>query len=320
MNLRLKTSAIEAIFQPLVVAKSLDDVGDPDVGYVPIKKSTGQDAELRYTLGPVYSPGVLDAHDEYAEAEDLRKALWDFSLHGDRTLRKQHGSRKAGDIVELVQWPYDHEAELTLPDGTVTKAKLPAGTVYLGVQWTPFEWVEVKKGRVRGYSMGGAAVRVAGDPSRELTKFTKSAIDGDGDGMVNDGTPQERPAPPRRPQARARLGADPTRGQPQNLRNNQREVRRLSRGIKTAKGRIERAQDYLRGLEDWGAEDYEPARLEELKEAETRADIEKYKAKLAELEAQAQASIALTPGVTDEARQRQRDATRSRNARRVRQR
>lgn len=168
MPLRLKTSALEAILAPLAVEKALDPT--EAVSYVPIEKSAAE--ELRYTLGPVYSPGALDAHGEYAEEEDLRKALWDFSLNGDRTLRKQHGSRKAGDIVEMVQWPYDHEAELQLPGGEVTKCTLPAGTVYLGVQWTPFEWVEVKKGRVRGYSMGGAAVRVAGDPSRELLKFT----------------------------------------------------------------------------------------------------------------------------------------------------
>ena len=128
-----------------------------DAEYMPLEKS---DDELRYTLGPMYAPGAVDAHGEYSEEPDLRKAVWDYALRADKTLRKQHRKEKVGDVVELFQWPYEHEAELRLPDGAVKKVKLPAGTVYAGVRWTKQAWPDVKKGKITGYSMGGAAVRV----------------------------------------------------------------------------------------------------------------------------------------------------------------
>jgi hypothetical protein len=105
-------------------------------------------------------PGSVDAHGEFTDSEELRKALWDFSLHGDRQLRKQHGDKHVGEIVELVQWPYELEAEMSLPGQEVRKVKFPAGTVYAGVHWTESAWPDVKKGKITGYSMGGYAVRV----------------------------------------------------------------------------------------------------------------------------------------------------------------
>lgn len=140
-------------------------------GYAPVTKS----AELRYTFGPMYAPNVIDAHKEYMEEEDIRKSLWEFSLNGDRTLRKQHGNQKVGDIVELVQWPFDAEVELSVP-GEVRKVKkvtLPAGTAYAGVVWTPEGWEDVKKGRITGFSVGGRAVRMYGAAKdTELLKFS----------------------------------------------------------------------------------------------------------------------------------------------------
>lgn len=148
-----------------------DEPEGDEVAYAVEKAQAGADGELRYTFGPVYAPNALDAHGEWADEEELRKALWDFSLNGDRTLRDQHGRGKAGDIVELVQWPFEHEAELR--DGDfVRKVKLPAGTVYAGVRWTERGWDEVKKGLKRGFSMGGAAVRVEDATETGLLKFS----------------------------------------------------------------------------------------------------------------------------------------------------
>jgi len=130
--------------------------------------------ELRYTLGPVYSPGVLDAHGETTDSEELRKALWDYSVNGDRQLRKQHGRERIGQIVELFQWPHEHEAELKLPgSGELRKVKFPAGTVYAGVVWTEEAWPLVKSGEITGYSMGGTTFRTrdAVDDG-DLVKFT----------------------------------------------------------------------------------------------------------------------------------------------------
>lgn len=137
-------------------------------GYV-IEKAA---PELRYSLGPLYSPGVRDAHNEFATSEDLREALWDFNLNGDRTLRKQHGSQKSGDIVELYQLPFEHTAELSV--GDVKKSyTFPAGTVYCGAVWTPESWAELKAGKRTGFSMGGTAIRIPNAmDDADLMKFS----------------------------------------------------------------------------------------------------------------------------------------------------
>ena len=129
--------------------------------------------EKRYTYGPLYSPGVIDAHGEYTDAEELQKALWDFNLGHDKDLRKQHGNQRIGKIVELHQWPFEHEAKLSLPGGITKSVNLPAGTVYAGVIWSKDAWPDVKAGRLTGYSMGGTGVRVRNAANdAELIKFT----------------------------------------------------------------------------------------------------------------------------------------------------
>jgi hypothetical protein len=135
-----------------------DAEAEAELGVVQKRSSV----EERFTFGPLYSPGVLDAHGEFATADDLQKALWKFSLKGDRTLRKQHGKKTIGKIVELVQWPFEAEVELSVPGRPVRKAKLPAGTVYAGVLWDEDAWPDVKAGRITGLSMGGTAVRFRG--------------------------------------------------------------------------------------------------------------------------------------------------------------
>jgi len=134
----------------------LADGAPGDATYV-VSKSLD---EKRYTFGPLYSPGVDDAHGEYAEADDLQQALWDYFSGEDKRLRKQHGEDVIGDVVELVQWPYELDAELKV-GSDVRKFKLPAGTVYAGVVWSEDAWPDVKKGKISGLSMGGRAVRIA---------------------------------------------------------------------------------------------------------------------------------------------------------------
>lgn len=161
-----KGTAARELIDELATVLGEDDV----IEYATISKA--KDPELRYTFGPVYSPGVLDAHDEFSDTEELRKALWNFAESSDRRLRKQHGTEVVGKIVEQVQWPFDLETELTTHTGEMRKVKLPAGTVYLGVNWTPDAWEDVKKGRIRGYSMGGAAVRLRdAAEAADLMKF-----------------------------------------------------------------------------------------------------------------------------------------------------
>lgn len=126
-----------------------------------------KDDEKRYTLAPLYIPGEKDAHEEWASSEDLQKALWDFVKNGDLDLRLQHNEDVvAGSIVETVTWPFAVEMELAVPGegGSVRKVDLPAGTPFLGVVWDPDVWPLVKEGKIRGYSIGGEAVRVVAEP------------------------------------------------------------------------------------------------------------------------------------------------------------
>jgi hypothetical protein len=116
--------------------------------------------ERRYALGVLYMPNKLDAHREWSTADDLHDALWDFARHGDKKLRKQHGSEIIGEVVEAFVWPFDHDADLIQADGSLRKAELPAGTAYIGAIFTPQGWAEVKDGRRTGFSMGGSTVRL----------------------------------------------------------------------------------------------------------------------------------------------------------------
>jgi Putative phage serine protease XkdF len=119
--------------------------------------------EMRFTLAPLYRPGVLDAHGDWTDADELQKSLHDYIRKGYRKLHKQHGGEVIGEVLEAFQWPYDHEADLRQPDGSLKKMKLPAGTVYCGVKWTPAAWQDVKRGRINGLSMGGTTMKVKGE-------------------------------------------------------------------------------------------------------------------------------------------------------------
>lgn len=130
-----------------------------DPAYVVIGKAN----ERRITMGVMYQPDVPDAHDEYSTADDLEDGVHAYMQGGDLKLRKQHDvTQVVGDVVGMISWPFEHEVELRSATGleksrTVT---LPAGTVYATVKWTPEAWPLVKSGKIRGYSMGGAAVRL----------------------------------------------------------------------------------------------------------------------------------------------------------------
>lgn len=119
--------------------------------------------EYQYTLGPVYAPMQLDAHDEYITDDVLHKAMMEYSLSGDRNLRFQHNtSVVSGTWVELMRLPAEMTAPVTKADGTSTDVTFPKGTVMMGVIWSDEAWPLVKAGKIGGLSMGGRAVRVRG--------------------------------------------------------------------------------------------------------------------------------------------------------------
>ncbi len=127
------------------------------------------DDAKRYTMAPLYpaspeSPTAahLDAHGDFATADDLQKAVWDYVRKGDRTIRDQHRDGTAiGECVEIMSWPYEVTVPMTTAAGTTVQKSFAAGTVFLGVVWNELGWSDVVKGVKRGYSLGGMATRVA---------------------------------------------------------------------------------------------------------------------------------------------------------------
>ena len=128
-------------------------------GSVPVAKAE----ELRFTLAPVYVPGIEDAHGEFTDKETLQKALWDWMRAGDRTIYLQHSDQPAGEMVEMLTWPMPIETALAVPNEGITKYAFPADTPFMGVVWEPWAWEMVKRGELRGYSIGGKAERMEAD-------------------------------------------------------------------------------------------------------------------------------------------------------------
>jgi hypothetical protein len=116
-------------------------------------------AETAYAVAKT-DDETRDADDEFADAEELQKACWDYVRSGYRAIRDTHTNVEIGELVELVSWPYEVEAEARTGDGQVFKYKLPENTVYAGVIWQPPAWELYKQGKLRGYSLGGKAVRL----------------------------------------------------------------------------------------------------------------------------------------------------------------
>ena len=120
--------------------------------------------EKRFTLGPWYIPNTTDAHDEWTDSEELQKALWNYVKKGDRRIRLQHNKDiVAGEWLETMTWPYPVTVPVTKADGETQAVTYPTGTVFMGVQWEPWAWDLVKKGKLTGYSIGGKAERMLVD-------------------------------------------------------------------------------------------------------------------------------------------------------------
>ena len=114
----------------------------------------------RYTLGPVYVPGVLDAHGEFTDDDTLQEALWGWMKKDDRSIYLQHSETKAGEFVELLTWPFPITAAMSLPGEEDRSFDFPANTPFMGVIWEPWAWDLVQNGDLRGYSIGGTARRM----------------------------------------------------------------------------------------------------------------------------------------------------------------
>lgn len=118
------------------------------------------DNEHRFTLGPWYIPNRYDAHGEWTDADELQKALWEYVKSGDRDIRLQHNKDiVAGEWLEAMSFPVPVTIGMNKAEGS-QQVTYPSGTVFLGVQWKPWAWELVKEGKIRGFSIGGAAARI----------------------------------------------------------------------------------------------------------------------------------------------------------------
>jgi hypothetical protein len=117
--------------------------------------------EAQFTLAPWYIPDKYDAQNEWTDAVELQKALWEYVKGGDREIRLQHNREiRAGEWVEAMTLPYEWSVPVHKANGEVGSHTYPKGTVLLGVVWDDWAWDMVKKGDITGFSIGGSAERI----------------------------------------------------------------------------------------------------------------------------------------------------------------
>jgi starvation-inducible DNA-binding protein len=117
------------------------------------------DEEERYTFSPWYVPDRMDAHNEWTDKKEVQQAFWKYLAAEDRDIRLQHNTDiVAGQWVEGATWPFEVTVPVKHPEGD-TEYTFPAGTPFLGIIWEPWAWELIKKGDIRGLSIGGTANR-----------------------------------------------------------------------------------------------------------------------------------------------------------------
>jgi hypothetical protein len=143
--------------------------------------------EHQFTLGPLYVPDFMDAHGEWTDAEELQTAVWGWVRSGDRRIFLQHDREiVAGEWVEVMTMPQPWTVNMLdskgAPLGQVT---YPPNTVFLGVIWNDEAWDMVRRGELRGYSIGGLSDRMYAD----------LPMNGERDGIEMEPTPEQEAAP-----------------------------------------------------------------------------------------------------------------------------
>src|SRR4030095_284277 len=146
-----------------------------------------KDAKQRYTLGIVYEPDELDTDEEFAKAEDIEKAAWDFMryLQGRQeaalaAFDALAGIAEAAKRGEEVQVEMDDEAMesfikrgvnamhiedlehsevveswIAPVDMRIGKETIKKGTWLMGIVWDEDAYKRVESGEWTGYLMGG---------------------------------------------------------------------------------------------------------------------------------------------------------------------
>lgn len=167
--------------------KKAADVPPDLVDFYILEKNQKQ----RYTLGIVYEPDEIDTQDDFASAQTIEHAAWDFmcklqtmDLSVQRAEQLISGLQKAmdGDEVRLdiTDWADDiskgrvGDMHSVWPDelGTVVESYIAPvdfeiggepvkkGSWLLGVVWSEEHYDKIESGERTGYSLGGKAMRV----------------------------------------------------------------------------------------------------------------------------------------------------------------
>ena len=124
--------------------------------------------EMRYTLSvayPVDSPDVAKARDgfrDFASAEAVRKAAWNFMDNGAEVgAFHADGTEGAGKTVESYILPCDWAVKAADGNEYVIKA----GSWMQGTIWSEEAWDAIKAGEITGMSMQGGAKRRTPSPA-----------------------------------------------------------------------------------------------------------------------------------------------------------
>lgn len=123
--------------------------------------------ERRYTLTMAYpaykaDKGVaLDGHQDFANAEEVEKAAWNYMTNPSVGLWHEDGTDGAGRVVESYIY---RGPDWAIKAANDTEVIVKAGDWLLGVQWAEETWPRVLDGEIGGVSMQGTAKRRTPSP------------------------------------------------------------------------------------------------------------------------------------------------------------
>lgn len=164
------------------VEKGLHD-GDYESDPEPVEKDEAEftfakaDSSQRYTLGVAYpaSDGDWrDSHGDYATADELEKAAWNFMASGQALTAGSgtdhaEGTDLSGTVVESYVWRGPawtmKRADENGNEVEVTVAK--EGDWMLGTIWTEKAWDRIAAGELTGYSIQGLAQIIEASKSQQ---------------------------------------------------------------------------------------------------------------------------------------------------------
>jgi hypothetical protein len=99
-----------------------------------------------FVMSVVYEPDVKDTQDDWATADEIRKAAWSF-MESDQVYKINHDEEGEVHVLESYLSPVDFDAE---------GQHITAGTWLLGSRIMNDEtWEKIEKGEYKGYSMAG---------------------------------------------------------------------------------------------------------------------------------------------------------------------